>query len=1190
MAIRYDRDIRPLLSDRCFKCHGPDAAQRKAGLRLDQRESALSDRDGSVAIVPGDAEASELWRRVTHEDPHDRMPPLGSNKRTLSESERALVRRWIEAGAEYEPHWSFVSPVRPLVPEVRDASWPKNEIDHFVLAALEARGIAPSPEADRATLLRRVFLDLTGLPPSPEELDLFLSDERPDAYELQVQRLLHEEPYVSRYAERMAVPWLDAARFADTCGIHMDAGRQMWLWRDWVLAALRDGMPFDRFLTEQLAGDLLPEATEAQKIASGFNRNHVTTDEGGAIAEEYLLEYAVDRTATTGSVFLGLTLGCARCHEHKYDPVSQEEFYGLLAFFNSIEEPGLYSQLPDPIRAFEPFLRVPSREQDDALMRLAADLAAGREQLEQPSEDDDEERAAFFADSLARAGLDWVDVRVTAARSKNGATLAIQPDGSVLASGANPDTDEHAIELETQAGDLRLVAFEALTDASLPLGRVGRAPNGNAVLESIRAEAISLRDPTQRVPVRFSWAWADFEQQNGDFRAVNALADDGLGWAVDAHSREGPRAALFLSEQPFGFEGGTRLVVSLDYDSTYPKHVFGRERLTLGRIAPQGLDTLGAAASGWYATAPFQAPDGAAAFETAFGPEAMARLDLAAEFGDSKLRFNFIEQFQDVRLNNELAGGINATYVARRLFVPSARKLEVSLGSDDGFRLFLDGAEVAKNQVDRALAADQDRVTLELRGGVHTLVLKVVNTGGLAGFYWRGIRRSEELSGDLLAACLPHGSLWPALEERLLRAWKTEFSPGYRAQLELLAALEQELAATEARVPLTMVMKELAEPRETFVLTRGQYDHPDKQRQVQRGIPRALGRLADDAPRDRAGLARWLTSAENPLVARVAVNRLWELSFGTGIVATSEDFGMQGEWPSHPELLDWLAVELREGGWDTKVLLARIVTSSTYRQSSRARPDLAEVDPEGRLLARFPRRRLSAEQIRDQALYVAGLLVERFGGVSVKPYQPEGLWQEVAMAQSNTRFYERGEGDDLWRRSLYTYWKRACPPPSMLTFDAPTRESCTIRRAETATPLQALVLWNDEQFVEAARVLAARTLGAAGSDGERLALMFRRCTGRAPDADEAGTLEDALAGFRERYSAAPEDAIQVLSVGMAPFPGNTGSPAARMGADGTVVEASFDQAGLAQVEPAELAAWTLIANALFSLDAMICQG
>ena len=624
---------------------------------------------------------------------------------------------------------------------------------------------------------------------------------------------------------------------------------------------------------------------------------------------------------------------------------------------------------------------------------------------------------------------------------------------------------------------------------------------------------------------------------------------------------------MFLAASSFGYEGGTRLIVTLDYDSVYSQHVLGRVRLSVGRIDDAGLDRLGSAMSGWYSTATFKQQKDENAFDQVYGPETMTALDTTLEFGDDKFRFNYIAKFEDERLNTEFAGGPGATYVARRIFAPSSRSIEVSLGSDDGFRLFLDGVEVAKNQVNRGVAADQDKATLELTPGAHTVVFKIVNTGGPAGYYWRTLRREDELLGPLLAAVLPERARAPETLARLTRQWRTEFSPGYRERFAGVQELEKQIAEAEKGLPRTMVMKELAMPRETYVLMRGEYDKPDRNRKVERGVPAAFGALADDAPRDRHGLAQWMTSEENPLVARVAVNRLWELCFGTGLVATSEDFGMQGEWPSHPELLDWLAVEYRESGWDTKAMLTRILTSSTYRQSSRSRPELRDIDPDDRLVARYPRRRLGAEQIRDQALYVAGLLVEQFGGPSVKPYQPEGLWREVAMVQSNTRTFERDDGDALWRRSLYTYWKRAAPPPSMLTFDAPTREFCTIRRGQTVTPLQALVLWNDEQFVEAARELAERTLleaDAGATDADRITRMFLRCTGREPEAMEAEALLTGLADFRARYADAKEDAAMLIAVG--------------------------ESGASADLDPRELAAWTMIASTLFSLDAMISRG
>ncbi len=1162
-AVRYDRDIRPILSDRCFRCHGRDPSTRAAELRLDERDRATAKRDGRPAIVPGNVDESELWRRVTSSDPDYRMPPPDSNKRALSAEERELFRRWIESGAEYEPHWAFVPPVRPEVPASADER-DGHPVDRLVGARLKKAGLTLSDEADRASLLRRLFIDLTGLPPTPEELDAFTGDAAPDAYERWVDRLLNEEPYRTRYAERMAVPWLDAARYADTCGIHTDAGRQIWPWRDWVLGAYRDNMPFDRFLAEQIAGDLLPNATDDQKVASGFLRNHVTTDEGGAIAAEYLVEYAVERTSTVGSVFLGLTLGCARCHEHKFDPISQEEFYRLYAFFNSIEEPGLYSQLPDANRAFEPLLVVPSAEQQAQRTALEAEVEASRARLEESTPEEQQQRSAFFRDLPERTGLRWAASEVLGVQSTAGATLTPQPDGSVLASGDNPDKDEHIIRLRTAQTGLRLLALEALGDPSFPEGRVGRAPNGNAVLSGVKVEAISIADASQREEVSLGWAWANIEQANGDFRVVNVLntADD-LGWAVDAHRVPGNRLALLLADEPFGFEGGTELRVTLQYQSVYAQHTFGRVRLSVGTIAEAAFAQLPAAVSGWYLVGPFPIQDREKAYEAAFGPESDATLDLTRNFGAGNQFWRFNEAYLDDRVN-ALAEGMNVSYVGRRVFSPTARSVTVSLGSDDGFGLYVNGKEVLAKQADRSVAPDQDRATVELVRGVNTIVLKVVNTNGLGGYYYRAERRDEELSGPLAGALLPPAAHSAEMQQSLEQEWKIHFSPGYRERRDELAGLERKREELEASLPRTMVMKELPEPRPTFVLTRGLYDKPDMDKPVTRGIPAALGHLPAEAPPNRLGLAQWMTSAENPLVARVAVNRLWEMLFGAGLVGSSEDFGLQGEWPSHPELLDWLAVEFRESGWDVQHMLRLMVTSRTYRQAARIRPEAVQRDPDNRLLAYFPRRRLSAEQLRDQALYVSGLLVEHLGGPSVKPYQPDGLWPEVSMPQSNTREYARSTGAGLWRRSLYTYWKRACPPPSLMNLDAPTREACVVRRITTNTPLQALTLWNDEQFVEAARALAQRVLLEPGADdGARLSAMYRRCTGRAAGADELARMAEALAAFRARYAAAPDDAEKLLKIGEAPMS--------------------------AAAKPGELAAWTMLANALLNLSATITQ-
>jgi hypothetical protein len=943
----------------------------------------------------------------------------------------------------------------------------------------------------------------------------------------------------------------------------------MWLWRDWVLKAFRDNKPYDQFIVEQVGGDLIPSATVDQIVASGFNRAHVTSDEGGAINEEYLLEYAVDRVNTTGAAFLGLSVGCARCHDHKFDPVTTEDFYSLIAFFNSNEEPGIYSQVPDANRALEPFIEVPRPEQAERLSLLAAAEERARAEQAQAGEAEKGELASFVAS--ARSGVTPVKATVVSAVSRDGATLTAQPDGSVLASGKNPDDDEQTIVLRTDAADLRMLMLEALEDPSLGQGRVGRAENGNAVLEAITVEAVSVADPSRREVVDLAWAWADYEQENGDFRVANALAKgDGRVWAVRGHEVPGKRMALFAAVRPFGFAGGTELRVTLNYDSPYARHVFGRVRLTPMHATAAALAALPEASSAWYITGPYMGDPGAA-YTTDYGPERETQLSPRAKFGSASNpgEWRFAPGVLEAQ-SVGLAASVGCEFVAREIFAPTARKLDISLGSDDGLLVYLNGKKIFEREVARAVAPDQERVSVDLAPGRNFLVCKVVNTGGQAGFYHRAIPSDGVYERPMVALLAPEDAVRPAAAEAGRNAWRTRFSPSYIAAAKKLDEARAERESLLKMTPRAMVMKERAMPRETFVQTRGAYDHPDKNRPVTRRVPSVLGSLPADAPKNRLGLAEWLVSKENPLTARVTVNRIWEGFFGRGIVRTSDDFGLQGEWPTNPALLDYLAVRFRDGdasegrrAWDLHGIVRDIVTSATYRQSSRARPEVAVIDPDDKLLSWFPRQRLSAEAIRDQALYAAGLLKERFGGPSVKPYQPDGLWPEVAMLQSNTRNYEQSQGDDLWRRSLYTYWKRAAPPPSLLTFDAPTREFCATKRLATNTPLQALVLWNDPQFVEAARGAAERTLRAPGDDRARAELLFRRATGTTPTPVILDKLVATLAANRARYVAAPDDAAKLLAVGMAPKP--------------------------MDLPPAELAAWTMLANAVLASDATIVK-
>ena len=1174
--VRYGRDILPILSNRCFKCHGPDPATRDGKLRFDVREDVVLMREGRAAIVPGDPAQSQLVLRLRHPDPKKLMPPPASKMPALTDAEVDLLKRWIADGAKYEPHWAFVPPEKPPLPAVRDAAFAKSDADRFLLSAWERRGIRPSPPADDETWLRRVFLDLTGLPPTPEETAAFTMDREPNRRERIVDRLLQEEPYVSRYAERMASPWLDAARYADTIGLHTDAGRSVWPYRDRVLAALRDDQPYDRFATEQLAGDLLEGAGPAEKTASGFSRLHVQSDEGGAIDAEYLAEYAAERAATVGTVFLGLTIACARCHDHKYDPIGQADFYRLFAYFNSVEEPGVFSQLPDPKRAHEPFLAVPSPEQEASRKALASKRAEAVAARDRAGPDDDLRRANYETELRAAAGYGALAAELVDVVSAGGAEVVREADGSVFFGGKNPADDEQTFTFRLPEPGARLLSLEALQDPRNPAGGVGRAPNGNAVLVSISVETRRPDLPPDSRPsnIPLVWAAADVEQRNGDFAVVNALEGRGSGWAVDGHGKKGGRVALFVAARPITTVPNELVTVRLSYRSPYAQHTFGRVRLSFAKVGDEGLRRLPPVYSGWSQAGPFAPVPDAPLFERVYGPESPDGFDPKKAFG--AVRWRYEAEFVDGR-SHALNDGVHAIYLGRRIYVATDREIDAEIGSDDAVRAYLDGVQIHAHDIARGVNEAKDAVRFRARQGRANLVLKIVNTGGEGGFYYAAKESDEALTGSAWAVFLKDGARNGEFAARYAEDWRFRRSPEARKLAEEIASADRRLKELDAAIPRTMVMKERAESRPAYVLLRGQYDRPDLARGVRRGVPSALGDLPKDAPDDRRGLASWLVAPKNPLFARVAANRFWELLFGAGLVRTAEDFGLQGERPLHPELLDHLAVEFRDDDYSVKRFLRRIVLGATYAQSSKLRPELKEQDPDNRLLAFFPRRRLTAETLRDQALYVGGLLVETFGGPPVKPLQPSGLWEEVSMPASNTRRYAPGTGDDLRRRSLYTYWKRASPPPTLLVLDAPTRESCQVRRTATNTPLQALALWNDPDFVAAARGLALRTVAetpgpAEDADAARIVRLFRRAVGRPPETSEASALRDALDHFRGRYAADVEAATALASAA-------TDAMTAPKTAAATPVSAT--EAG----ERAERAAWIMTASIVLNADA-----
>ncbi|MBI1356027.1 MAG: DUF1553 domain-containing protein [Acidobacteria bacterium] len=991
--IEFNRDVRPILSDRCFACHGPDAENRKTPLRLDTAEGAAVDlNSGGRALTPGDPSTSKLIERVRSDSPVLRMPPAYAGHDALTEPEIRVLERWIEQGAAFESHWAFRSPTRPHTPVVRRQDWVRNPIDAFVLARLEQEGLSPSREADKAKLLRRVSLDLTGLPASPVELDRFLSDRSPDAYEKAVRRLL-DSP---RYGERMALLWLDAARYADTNGYQSDGSRSMWRWRDWVIASFNQNMPFDEFTVEQIAGDLLPGATRDQILATGFLRNHRTNAEGGIVEEEFMVEYAADRAETTATVWMGLTVGCARCHDHKFDPIKQKEFYQLFAYFNNLDERGLVYNFGND----GPQIKAPTREQDAKLEILRAAAAEADSKWD------------ALAGPIRAARKSWESGLAPDAHadfpSRN--LLARFPLDDALEATALVGVDDDKRNLQPKPSE------PAFSDGLF--ARAG-AFDGERYLDAGGIAGFQYDDP-------FTVSlWLKPEAADGGVISRMQDHDTGSGWG------------LLLREGRLRFEFTMR-------------HTDHSLRVETQRALP--LDE-------WSHVA------------IVFGGELPSHRSLRLVVNGESWPFE-VEW-------DDLKWPIGYANYPLRIGAAAGRRFQ---GLIDEVRMYgraLDEAEVA------AL-------------GVSTPV------GVLAA----RARRTE------------------AEEARLQLAFLEAAAPReIRTALEAKREAERRAERFEKSLPTVMVMREMDQPRQAHVLRRGAYDAPGDP--VSPGVPSFLPPLPADAPANRLGLARWLVAPENPLTARVAVNRFWQMLFGRGLVATAEDFGSQGQWPSHPELLDWLAVEFVQSGWDVKHLLELMVTSAAYRQDSAVTPQLLERDPENRLLARGPRLRLDAAAIRDQALWLAGELQQEIGGPPVKPYQPKGLWEEVS-----GRSYVLDEGGDLYRRSLYTYWKRTVAPPAMIAFDASDRESCSVKPKRTNTPLQALNLMNDETYLEAARHLAERSLRDGGLTPEdRLSWAFRLATARPPTASESKALVGLQARLLADYRKNPDAAYDYLEPG-----------------------------------------------------------
>ena len=1152
--VDYNRDIRPLLSENCYKCHGPDAAARKAELRLDTEEGAFRKlSSGGFAAVRSDSAGSKLYQRISTDDPAERMPPPDSGK-VLTPEQISLIKAWLDEGATWREHWAFRQPERLPEPKVPGDWSVHNPIDSFVLSRLEREGLEPSPKADRYTLIRRTTLDLTGLPPSIQEVETFVGDSSPQAYEKLVDRLLAS----SRYGEHQARYWLDAARYGDTHGLHMDNERSLWPYRDWVISAFNSNLPFDQFTIQQLAGDLLPDPTREQLIATGFNRCNVSTSEGGAIKEEFLVRYAVDRVETTSTVWMGLTMGCAACHEHKFDPFSQKEFYELFAFFYSLTERAMDQNALLP----PPYIRVPTPAEEGYAAELQEQIRSAKERFEQPVPEVDAAQVAWESRFTERLRTLWQVPRVVTAESEGGATLTILEDGSVRATGQNPEKDVYELVLHTQLKEMSALRVEVLVDGSGETA--GRAKDGSFVLSELEVTAAPISseaaapgsEPAQKErQLLFSAAHADETRQGFlQWHAVDGLTD--TGWSVAAGRRES-RSATFMPLLSFGFEGGTELrvrVLQAQGGGQNLRHV--RFSVTTDpMLPPTNFDD-------WYLIGPFKAASAEEAYRTPYGPESGFKLNEV--YQNDELGWVLKQNFNNGAVA-KLGGDPGASYLYRVIKVPTVRDIELSLGSSDALKVWVNGKLLLEKNVKRPAAADQDRITARLRPGGNTVLLKVVHHDNDRAFYFKEVRdRADTEILELgLILDIPRGKRTDAQRKALLEYYRRTYPPGLKKIHEELSGLRAQEAALTHRIAGTLVMEEMESPRTAFVLNRGEYDK--KGEKVTPSVPAVFPPLPAGAPANRLGFARWLVGGDHPLVARVVVNRLWQQYFGTGIVKTAENFGAQGEWPVHPELLDWLAVEFVESGWDVKHLQKLLVTSATYRQSSHVKPQVYKKDPENRLLARAPRFRMDAEMIRDSALAMSDLLVERVGGRGVKPYQPLGLWKAIGLGGSNTSRFTQDQGTALYRRSLYTFWKRTSPPPTLALLDAPAREICTVRRARTNTPLQALALLNDVQFFETARHLARRMMVEGGADPDgRIRLGWRLATARPPSPQESDELRELLEHYQAIYTEDPEAALELLGVG-------DSEP------DGTL-------------PASELAAWTLIANLLLNLDETVTKG
>ena len=1392
-TVSYLREVRPILAQHCFQCHGPDEAARKGKLRLDLKDHAFAERKGRHVIAPGDLDGSLTWERIVTEEDDKRMPPEGKGT-PLTKKEIATLKAWIEQGAGWEDHWSFVPPAKPAIPGVNDKAWVRDPLDAFVLARLEREGFKPAAELSREAWLRRASFDLTGLPPTPAEIDEFLKDTSATAYEKQVDRLLASP----RYGERQTQEWLDLARYADTSGYQNDTPRKIWKWREWVINAYNANMPFDRFVTEQLAGDLLPNATLAQKIATGFNRNHPTNSEAGEEEDEYRSAYVIDRVNTTATVFMGLTMACAQCHDHKYDPISQRDFYAFYSFFNNIKE-------RDADFIGRPSIPVPNPDQEPRLADLKARITALKGRLDRDDPLTDIAQKEWERKALARVGspVAWTTARPSAVLSRNGAILKPLDDGSILSTGTAPVKDTYDIMLLPGRKRITALRLEVLPDDSLPGKALGRGTDGVFILSSVEIRHTTHGDAQDPPPVFVVRAEADLNQKMKEdpvsFDMFPGSVDStigpsgfgGRGWSIVGDERRKPHEAIFLPLEPIETNDASVIRIALHHNGRF-RTLIGRFRLSYTedeRIRAVHLPTQPKL---WSSLGPFPAEDTAKAFTTAFDPEKDIKpeaLDLKKNYtkvvlpapapdpkaaggpggpkgppakgadgpaqapppkskGDAEPpksdekkpeekkaeekpfkpipkatdddapgkkadakkdakseepkkgeaepkkaapkpeKITWAEQLQwRDGMQARLPGGGNvAYYLTRKVISTAPRTATVLIDGPVGFKMWINGELVQSNAppppvpppaappkkevkpgdeeeppapefdpeafLDRGRSKTEKKFRIGLREGENEIVVKVIYAGppgarpgptpppgvpappmgGPGGAFTFNLTaegddvvnhevatalRLEAVESARIAVAGPPASYLPFTispatpapadapkpsslkdeepnkvslvgeksapvkdeddnklspserRQKVLRDYyRANIDPVGRVIAEEIAKLKDEERDLKRQMPETLVMEELEKPRQAYIFVRGLYK--SRGENVDPGTPGVLPPLATEIPRNRLGLAQWLVSGQHPLTARVLVNRIWQQYFGTGLVRTAEDFGIRGELPTHPELLDYLATELVDGKWDLKNFHKRIVLSATYRQVATAPKEVLDRDPENRLFARGPRLRLTAEMIRDNALGVSGLLFEKIGGESVKPVQPKDAWKA---GDNFAGVYRRDRDEKQYRRALYVYWKRGSPYPSMLNFDACKRDATTVTRATTTTPVQALTLLNDPAFVECAKMLGqrmmkdkeaigrAKDLKKPEEDAKRLAYGFRLCTSRAPTEKEVEILRKLLDDQRAHFKADTAAAKKLLAVG----------------------DAKADEA----IDPAEAAAWASVGSALLNLDATI---